>query len=59
MNDLIVEIHYADGDVGAHDLRDYGDDLSASASRLWALFAEGSEPSHIVIRPPSDEEGRP
>ena len=45
--DLVVEFHYADGDVGAYD------DLAVQ--KLWAQFGKGHAASHIVVRRDSEE----
>jgi hypothetical protein len=47
---LVVEFHYADGDVGAHP------EEGAVARTLWAEFTPGHEPSHVVIRPAEPDE---
>lgn len=45
--ELVVEFHYADGDVGAYD------DLPVQ--NLWAQFMRGHAASHIVIRPDTEQ----
>lgn len=45
--ELVVEFHYADGDVGAYD------DLQVQS--LWAQFMRGHAASHIVIRPDTEQ----
>jgi hypothetical protein len=45
--ELVVEFHYKDGDVGAYD--------NCAVQSLWAQFAKRHEPSHIVIRPDTEE----
>lgn len=45
--ELVVEFHYADGDVGAYD------DLPVQS--LWALFMSGHTASHIVVRPATEQ----
>ena len=45
--ELVVEFHYRDGDVGAH--------TGVPVGNLWAQFATDHEPSHIVIRPDTEQ----
>lgn len=44
---FVTEFHYGDGDVGAYD------DLDVR--KLWAYFTKSHEPSHIIIRPDTDQ----
>jgi hypothetical protein len=41
--DLVIEFHYADRDVGAH--------VDREVRKLWAQFTRAHQPSHILIRP--------
>jgi len=43
----VTEFHYADGDVGAH--------VDRQINKLWAQFTKAHRPSHILIRPASEE----
>jgi len=40
---LVIEYHYADGDVGAYEGCRY-------AQELWKRFSDGVTPERIVIR---------
>ena len=46
-SEFVTELHYRDGDVGPYD------DIDVHA--LWALFTKGHSPSHILIRPNTEE----
>jgi hypothetical protein len=46
-SELVVEFHYQDGSVGAHP--------AVQVGNLWAQFATNHEPSHIVIRPDTEQ----
>jgi hypothetical protein len=45
--DFVTEFHYKDGDVGAYD--------DVDVRGLWAHFTNKHEPSHIIIRPNSEQ----
>ncbi|SRR6266700_1328977 len=44
---LVTEFHYKDGDVGAYD--------DVDVSGVWGHFTNRHEPSHIVIRPNTEQ----
>lgn len=44
----VTEFHYSDGDVGVYD------DLDP-ASMLWTYFTKRHKPSHILIRPNTED----
>ena len=54
--ELVVEFHYTDGDVGVYSVEPGSPDAG-----LWGLWGQfpplvtGSAPSHIVLRPNTDE----
>ena len=54
--ELVVEFHYTDGDVGVYSVEPGSPDTG-----LWGLWGQfpplvtGSAPSHIVLRPNTDE----
>lgn len=52
---MVIEFHYDDGDVGAHDILP---EHMAAVKKLWAGFSAGTthEASHIVLRPATPDE---
>lgn len=50
---MVIEHHYADGDIGAHDITD---DQFPHVAALWAGFATDGKPSHLVLRAARSEE---
>jgi hypothetical protein len=44
---FVTEFHYTDGDVGAYD--------DIDVDRLWAQLTKTHEPSHILIRPDTEQ----
>ncbi len=45
--DLVIEFHYADRDVGVH--------VDYEVRKLWAQFTMAHQPSHILIRRDTDQ----
>jgi len=45
--DFVTEFHYRDGDVGAYD--------DIDVKQLWGQFTTRLEPSHILIRPDTEQ----
>lgn len=46
--EIVEEFHYGDGDVGAHP-------GSVLAEKVWECFSRSHAPSHILIRPDTEE----
>lgn len=44
---LVIEFHYADQDVGAHP--------GHEVRKIWAQFTKAHQPSHILIRPDTNQ----